>query len=105
MLNGKIVAAAALLGYGKKVAWWKGGSSAEGYKTSAGNLLQLSAIDWAKRCGFEIYDLGGTDPARPNYAGIHEFKSSLGGTLVTSSVGSRSTSTARLASRVARSLR
>jgi lipid II:glycine glycyltransferase (peptidoglycan interpeptide bridge formation enzyme) len=105
LLDGKIVAAAALLGYGRKVAWWKGGSSPEGYKTSAGNLLQLAAIEWSKKSGFEIYDLGGTDPIRSAYARIHEFKSSLGGDLVEMSQGSHSSATARLARRVARSLR
>lgn len=104
-LDGEVVAAASLLGYGRKVAWWKGGSSPEGYKSSAGNLAQFAAMEWAKNCGFEVYDLGGTDPNRPAYAGIHEFKSSLGGDLVRTSLGSRSTPAARLARRVAHSLR
>ena len=103
--EGRLVSAATLLGYGKKVAWWKGGSISEGYETSAGNLVQLAAIEWAKRCGFEVYDLGGTNPHLQAYAGIHEFKTSLGGELVTTSLGTRSSKTVRLASRVARSLR
>ena len=105
VLDGEIVAAVALLGYGKKVAWWKGGSSPEGYKSSAGNLAQFAAMEWAKNCGFDVYDLGGTDPNRPAYAGIHKFKSSLGGALITTSLGCRWTATARLARRVAHSLK
>src|SRR5438445_11384027 len=45
VLGGEVVAAASLLGYGRKVAWWKGGSSPEGYKTSAGNLAQFAAME------------------------------------------------------------
>ena len=104
-LAGTPVSAAALLGSGRKVSWWKGGSTEEGYRASAGNPVQLAAIRWAKDSGFRTYDLGGTDPHRETYAGIHRFKASLGGNLVERTLGNRTTRMFRLASRLLHVLR
>lgn len=86
-LGGTVVSTATLLGYGGKVAWWKGGSTEEGYRLNAGNLVQVEAVRWAKNAGFELYDLGGTHPTDPEYSGIHRFKASLGGRLVETRIG------------------
>ncbi len=104
-VDGHVVSSVSVLGYGTKVAWWKGGSLREGYRRSAGNALQLAAIHWAKDRGFRIYDFGGTDPRDPTYSGIHRFKASFGGTPVESSVGTRTTALARHALKVRKALR
>ncbi len=96
-VEGRVVSAVSVLGYGVKAAWWKGGSLPEGYRTSAGNALQVAAIRWARDHGFQFYDLGGTDPSDPTYAGIHRFKASFGGVRTETSNGMRMTTLARKA--------
>ncbi len=103
-VDGQLASAATLLGYGTKVSWWKGGSTDRGKAAGAGNLVQLAAIQWAKERGFSVYDLGGTDPTRKQYAGIHSFKASLGGDLVEGHLALKTTRSARIASRVKRML-
>ena len=72
-----------LIGFDKKLVLWQAGSTEEGYKSNAGSLIQAKAVEWAKEHGYLIYDMGGTDPYDPVYAGIHMFKSGFGGNLVT----------------------
>lgn len=103
--DGQVVSAVSLIGHGRKVSWWKGGSTEEGYRASAGNLVQLAAIRWAKTRNATVYDLGGTDPRRQVYEGIHRFKSSLGGILVETRLGSRTSRLARLGLRALRAVR
>lgn len=98
--KGRAVSAATFLGTRDKVIWWKGGSTQEGYETSAGNLVQHTAIAWLKQAGVSTYDLGGTSPHKAEYAGIHQFKSSLGGILVTTAAGSAMSRLGRLATSI-----
>lgn len=99
-IDDRPVSAATYLGNRHTAIWWKGGSSEEGYRTSAGNLVQHAAIGWMMDHGILTYDLGGTHPNRPQYAGIHEFKSSLGGVLSKTVSGSRVSRIGRIALRV-----
>lgn len=103
--DGNFVSAVTLIGQGRKVSWWKGGSTEEGHRASAGNLVQLAAIQWAKTRNAGIYDLGGTDPRRKVYEGIHRFKGSLGGRLVERRLGSRTSRLARVGLRALRAVR
>ncbi len=96
-VGNRVVSAVSVLGYGTKAAWWKGGSLPEGYRTSAGNALQVAAIEWARGRGFRFYDLGGTDPADSTYAGIDRFKASFGGLRTETSTGTRMSTFARRA--------
>ncbi len=96
-VRGHVVSAVSVLGYGAKLVWWKGGSLPEGYRTSAGNALQVAAIRWARDHRFQFYDLGGTDPLDSTYAGIHSFKASFGGIRTETSTGRRVTALARKA--------
>lgn len=80
--------------------WWKGGSSAAGYRLNASLVAHWRAIELVKEAGFEIYDLGGTHPHDPAYASIHRFKSSFGGRLVETSVGVRSSPVGRALSQL-----
>lgn len=86
-----------VLGARGVASWWKGGSSADGYRLNASLVAHWTAIQIAKERGFKVYDLGGTHPTNPAYASIHRFKSSLGGQLVLGSLGRRSTLAARAA--------
>ena len=81
-------------------SWWKGGASPEGYRLSATVLAQWRAISLARERGFRTYDFGGTHPTSPVYAGIHRFKSSFGGKLITGAVGLRSTVVSRAVKRL-----
>ena len=81
--NGKPVSAGYFIGYSKKINWLFGGSNLKGYEVQAGNLVQLSIIEWAKKNGYIIYDMGGTNPNDPLYENIDKFKSSFGGSLIT----------------------
>lgn len=80
--NGQLVSAGYFLGYDRKMNWIIGGSTSTGYKTDAGTLVQAKIIEWAKAIGYTVYDMGGTNPSDPTYAGIHAFKSNFGGKLV-----------------------
>ena len=79
----KVVSAAHLIGFDKKLVLWQAGSTEEGYRLNAGSLVQAEIIKWAKAHGNLIYDMGGTNPREGVYSGIHWFKSGFGGSLVT----------------------
>jgi len=96
--NGEILSVVHVLGARGIASWWKGGSSAEGYRSNASLVAHWKAMQVAKERGFEVYDLGGTHPTNPAYSSIHKFKSSFGGELITGSLGRWSTSAARAAS-------
>jgi lipid II:glycine glycyltransferase (peptidoglycan interpeptide bridge formation enzyme) len=81
-----VVSSAHLIGFDRKLALWKAGSTEEGYRSNAGSLVQSKIIEWAKDNGYVIYDMGGTDPRLPVYAGIHRFKSGFGGDLVANTI-------------------
>jgi len=78
-----VTSVAHLIGFDKKLVLWQAGSTEEGYNSNAGSLIQAKAVEWAKQHGYLLYDMGGTDPDDPVYAGIHMFKSGFGGNLVT----------------------
>lgn len=78
----KVISAAHLIGFDKKLVLWQAGSTKEGYKLSAGSLVQAEIIKWAKDHGNLIYDMGGTNPHEAVYSGIHRFKSGFGGSLI-----------------------
>jgi len=90
-----LLAVVHVIGARGSASWWKGGASTAGYRLNASLVAHQRAIKIVKEGGYETYDLGGTDPHDPKYAGIHRFKSSLGGTLVETSVGFRSSSIGR----------
>ena len=90
-----LLAVVHVIGARGSASWWKGGASTVGYRLNASLVAHSRAIEIVKDGGYETYDLGGTDPHDPRYAGIHRFKSSLGGTLVETSVGLRSSSVGR----------
>lgn len=79
----KLISAAHLIGFNKKLVLWQAGSTKEGYKLNAGSLVQAEIIKWAKDHGNLIYDMGGTNPNESVYSGIHRFKSGFGGSLIT----------------------
>jgi len=80
------VSALHLLGYDQKFHIWQGGSTQLGYKSNATSLVIVESMRWAREQGYLIYDLGGTHPSDPVYAGIHMFKMSFGGALWTNAV-------------------
>jgi lipid II:glycine glycyltransferase (peptidoglycan interpeptide bridge formation enzyme) len=80
--EGNLLSAAYFLGYDGKINWIMAGSTSAGNRKQAGSLVQMRIIEWAKTLGYGIYDMGGTDPSKPIYAGIHAFKSGFGGELV-----------------------
>lgn len=77
-----VLSAAHLIGFDKKLVLWQAGSTEKGYKLNVGSLLQAEVIEHSKNLGYLIYDMGGTDPKNPIYAGIHRFKSGFGGSLI-----------------------
>lgn len=81
-----IISAAHLIGFDKKLILWQMGSTEKGYKLNAGSLMQARIIEWAKSEGYLLYDMGGTHPKSPVYAGIHRFKSGFGGSLVANTI-------------------
>lgn len=91
----ELLAVVHLIGARGVASWWKGGASSTGYRLNAPLVAQWRAIEVAKERGFKTYDLGGTHPSDPAYAGIHRFKSSFGGKLITASFGRRTTTLAR----------
>ncbi len=91
----ELLAVVHVIGARGLASWWKGGASAAGYRLNASLVAHWRAIEIVKERGYETYDLGGTHPHDPAYASIHRFKSSLGGTLVQTSVGVRSSSVGR----------
>jgi len=80
------VSAGYFLGYDGKLSWFIGGSKSEGYKLQAGNVVQMKVIEWAKKHGYRIYDMGGTHPIDIRYSKIHKFKSGFGGCLASNYV-------------------
>lgn len=80
--DGIPLSVALILGFDKKLMLWKAGSTVEGYRKNAGSLVQIKIIEWGIENGFLIYDMGGTNPYKSMYSGIHRFKSSFGGKLV-----------------------
>ena len=79
--NNDVLSVAHLIGFDKKLILWQAGSTMEGYKSNAGSLVQSKIIEWGKDHHYLIYDMGGTNPYLPVYAGIHHFKSGFGGSL------------------------
>lgn len=80
--EGNLLSAAYFLGFDGKMNWIMAGSTSAGNRKQAGNLVQMRIIEWAKTHGYGIYNMGGTNPSEPIYAGIHAFKSGFGGELV-----------------------
>lgn len=95
----KLLAAIHVLGARGVATWWKGGASTEGYAFNAPTVALWTAIQVAAERRFRTFDMGGTHPTDPKYGGIHQYKSSFGGRLVQSYLGSRSTLAARTARR------
>jgi len=85
-----VLSAAHLVGFDKKLVLWQAGSTEKGYKMNAGSLIQAEVIERAKNLGYLIYDMGGTDPENPIYAGIHRFKSGFGGSLIANTIVQKS---------------
>lgn len=82
-VNGKIVAGAYVIVFGKKSTYKDGASVREHTVYGASHLLQWHAIEWAKSKGATIYDFCGTPPSdqiknpdHPHY-GIGRFKTSF----------------------------
>jgi hypothetical protein len=84
-----VQSAAHLIGFDKKIILWQAGSTEKGYKLNVGSLLQAEIMEHSKNSGYLIYDMGGTDPNDPIYAGIHRFKSGFGGSLIANQIVSR----------------
>ncbi len=81
--DGKLVAAAFTLVFGEKSTYKDGASIREKTVYGASHLLQLHAMQWARRRGSKIHDLCGTPPSdrindetHPHY-GIGKFKTSF----------------------------
>jgi Acetyltransferase (GNAT) domain len=91
----ELLAVVHVIGARGVASWWKGGASSPGYRLNAPLVAHWRAIEIAKERGFKTYDLGGTHPSDPAYEGIHRFKSSFGGKLITTYVGRRTTTLAR----------
>jgi hypothetical protein len=101
----KVISAAHLISFDKKLVLWQAGSTEEGYGLNAGSLVQAQIIKWGKDNGDLIYDMGGTNPVENMYAGIHRFKSGFGGRLVTNKLLRKSAFYVPAATRIYRTLR
>lgn len=84
------LSAAHLIGFDKKMVLWHAGSTDKGYKLNVGSLVQAEVIEHSKNSGYLVYDMGGTEPDDPGYAGIHMFKSGFGGSLISNVVVQKS---------------
>jgi hypothetical protein len=100
----KVITAAHLIGFDKKLVLWQAGSAEEGYKLNAGSLVQAEIIKWGKTHGYLIYDMGGTNPKESIYSGIHRFKSGFGGSLVTNKLLQKRAFYVPVAARIYRAL-
>lgn len=100
----KVISAAHLIGFDKKLVLWQAGSTEEGYKLNAGSLVQAEIIKWGKDHGDLIYDMGGTNPTESVYSGIHRFKSGFGGSLETNNLLQRRAFYVPVAAKIRRTL-
>lgn len=81
-LNGKILAQAFIIFYGKEAVYHYGASTEEGRKYPGAYLLQWEAIKEAKRRGMSRYNFWGVAPehdAHHRFSGISVFKRGFGG--------------------------
>ena len=78
-----VLAALSVGSYKSGVHYWSGASKSEALKLGCNDLLQWSAIKWAKENGYRWYDNGDVHPFSKNkkLQGIYKFKGSFGGVL------------------------